>query len=75
MPSDLEAPISTGTSGTERPSENPDYPWRFGCAYGHSAWYRTSDGRYFCRSCDEPFDRLHDKKAEGVLVPPGGEGE
>lgn len=71
MSSELDAPNTAGSTGT-RPTLDGQ-PWRYGCPYGHSAWYRTADGRLFCRTCEERFDRLHDKKTEGTTIPPGGE--
>lgn len=71
MSSELDAPNTAGRTGTE---PTPDaQPWRYGCPYGHSAWYRTADDGFFCRTCEAPFEHLRDKKADGTAVPPGGE--
>lgn len=69
MSSELDSPNTAESSGTEPTS---DHPWRYGCPYGHSAWYRTADGQLFCRACQKRFERLHDKKIQGTAIPPGG---
>lgn len=73
MSSELDSPNSAGRSGTERAILETRQPWRYGCPYGHSAWvFRAGDGQYFCRTCEESFERLRDKKTEGTVIPPGG---
>lgn len=69
MSSELDAPNTAGRTGTESPDAQP---WRYGCPYGHSAWYRTTDDGFFCRTCEEHFDALRDKKIHGTAVRPGG---
>jgi hypothetical protein len=73
MSSELDSPNTAGSSGTEPPTFETRHPWRYGCPYGHSAWYRTADDRFYCRTCEEPFEHLRDKKTQGTAVPPGGE--
>lgn len=70
MSSELDTPKIAESSGTE---PIPDHPWRYGCPYGHSAWYRTADGNLYCRTCETSFEHLRDKKAHGTAIPPGGE--
>lgn len=70
MSSELESPNTAGRSET---GSTHDHPWRYGCPYGHSAWYRTANGDLYCRTCETSFEHLRDKKAHGTAIPPGGE--